>query len=170
MEGEGTGTRLRFGLRGVALLLLAVAAALAALRPLVREPLRWLERYARVRLNERDLYRHVDRGRDVAEKFARALRSGRYEDAWGLTTTGFRKRTGLHEFSAFAGRSPLGRQPSELVSGVLSFSDGRGQFVSEYVFRTSPAGDRVALILVTESGQLKVDRIEPKPPTRAGAP
>jgi hypothetical protein len=152
------------------LVLLALAAALTALRPLVREPLRRFERYARVSLNERDLYRHLNDGRGVAERFAQALRSGRYEDAWASTTADFQRRTGLHEFSGVAKQSALGRPPIELVEGVMSFSDGRVQFVSEYVFRCGPEGDRVALILVTESGRLRVDRIEPKEPTRASTP
>ena len=98
--------RARLGLRGMALALCAFAVVLAALRPLWRESFQRFERYARVKLSEHDLYRHLDNGRGVAERFARALRSGRHEDAWELMTADFRRRTGLREFAAIAEREP----------------------------------------------------------------
>jgi hypothetical protein len=161
--------RLRFGLRGMIVLLLVVAAGLAVLRPLVREPFRWIERYTRVKLNERDLYRHINEGRGVAEGFARALRSGRYEDARELSTADFLVRTGPGGFLGAKG-SPLARRRSELIEGVLSFSDDRGRFVSRYTFRFGDDDDRVSLDLVTESGRLKVDRVESEAPTGTKGP
>lgn len=154
---------MRLGLRGVAVLLVVVAAALAVLRPVVREPLQRLERYARVKLNERDLYRHVEDGPGFSKTFAEVLHSGRYEAAWALTTASFRKRTGEREFAAVAAKSPLSRDWCELIEGTLNFSDDRGLFVSHCVFRCGKDGSRVRLVLVTESGRLKVDDIEPVP-------
>ena len=165
MDSERVGTRFRprFGLRGIAVLLLIMAAGFAALRPFVREPVQRFERYLRVKRNEPDLYRHVDDGPGVAKKFAEALHAGDYANAWELTTASFRRRTGEREFSALAAQSPLSRQSSELIEGFLKFADDRGLYVSECVFQCGRDGERVTLVLVTESGRLKVDRIEREP-------
>jgi hypothetical protein len=153
--------RARLGLRGMVILLLVLAAGLAVLRPIVREPLGRFERYARVKLNERDLYRHLNEGRGVAEEFAKALRSGRLADVGELSTADLRERTTGHGRYFGLNWSPLARRSSELVEGVLGFSDERGRFVSRYTFRCG-GGDRVSLYLVTESGRLKVERVEPE--------
>jgi hypothetical protein len=155
--------RPRLGLRGMVLLLLMVAAILAVLRPVFQEPLRRFERYARVKLNEGDLNRHFSDIRGVAERFVEALRTGRFDEAKELTTVDFRRRAEPHEFVAMSGRSPLSLQPSEMVEGTTRFDESRGQFVSEINFRCGGGGDRptmVKLTFVTESGRLKVDRIQ----------
>lgn len=144
----------------MAIVLAVIAVPLALLTPLAREGLRWIERYARVKL---EIQRHLE-GRTVAEGFVRAVRSGRLGDAERSTTVGFRKTLAPSStFQEFAAASPLRLGPCELIEGTTSYSDEQGHLVSEYDFRCGDEGARrtlAKLLLVIEAGVLKVDHIE----------
>jgi hypothetical protein len=152
--------RWRFGLRGLGLMVVAMAVGFAIFRPFLREPLYFIERYARIRLGERDIYRHADTGLIVAERFATLLREGRMEAARELATRDFLRRTGPGSFDSVATTHLLGRSDAKLVLMDLSFSDDEGRFVSECTFDCGPTAGLVVLFLVTEFGVLRVDRIE----------
>ena len=152
------------GLRSLVGLIFVVALFLAMFRPFIQEPLRWIERQLYVRSNQADIYRHINDGPLVTRKFAEAVRSGHYEDARNMTTTGFRRRINAANFVDLMKQSPLIKDTSDTIVGTMSFDASRTRFVSEYVLRCGPDEDLVAVIIVTESGVLKVDVIGRKDP------
>ena len=161
----GKRPRRRWGLRGMMALVALIALALVAILPMFSEQLRFAERYVRVKLNEDDLNRHVDivAIRRLAEDFARAVRSGRPEGAVEMTTTAFRGRTTPDQLRAIAAEVGLDRGPCELVEATTAFPFGGDRFVSEYQLRCGPAAGPnrpVKLVVITEAGRLKVDRVE----------
>ena len=138
---------------------------LVATRPLYSERLRFLERYVRVRLNEDDMNRHANVAaiRRLAEEFARAIRSGRLSEALEMTTVSFRTRTTPDDLRTLAAEIGLDQGPCELVEATCSFPEGQNRFVSEYSLRCGPTtgpGRSVKLVVITEGGSLKVDRVE----------
>jgi len=159
--------RRRLGLRGLMALVAVVAMALPLVLPRFADRLRFAERYVRITLNQGDMYRHINGGRYFVEEFALAVRSGQPEVFRSMMTSGFQGRMDGPESRAFFEGSPMRRTPCELVEGSLSFLDDQGRFVSEYCYRCGPADDQPAffkLVVVTETGRLKVDRIEPTGP------
>jgi hypothetical protein len=142
-----------------------IALVLVATLPLFSERLRHIERYLRVKLNEDDLNRHADIAsiRHLAEGFARAIRSGRSEEALEMTTAAFRTRTTPDRFRTLAAEVGLDQGPCELIEATCAFPEGVNRFVSEYKLRCGPAAGPnrlVKLVVTTEGGRLKVDRVE----------
>jgi hypothetical protein len=157
--------RRRFGLRGMMVLVALIALGLVAILPLFSERLRFLERYVRVKLNEDDLNRHANIGavRGLAEDFTRAIRSGHPQEALEFTTSDFRKRMTPDGLRQVASRIGLDRGPCEVVQATIAFPEGVNRFVSEFDLRCGRAEAKpalVKLIVVTEGGRLKVDRVE----------
>jgi hypothetical protein len=145
-----------------------VALVLVAILPMFSERLRHFERYVRVKLNQHDLDRHTDVSaiRRLAEEFADAVRSGRFEEALGMTTAAFRERTTPDQLRSLAAELGLDRGPCELVEATTAFPEGLNRFVSEYRLRCGPAAGPnrpVKLVVITEAGRLKVDRVESDP-------
>ena len=158
-------TRRRFGLRGMMALVALAALGLAAVLPRFSDRLRHFERYVRVKLNEQDMYRHADVAaiQRLAGDFARAIRSGRPEEALEMTTAAFRERTTPDQLRMLAAEVGLDRGPCELVEASVAFPIDGDRFVSEYELRCGPAAGpnrSVKLVVITEGGRLKVDRVE----------
>jgi hypothetical protein len=156
------------GLRGLMALVALIALVLVATLPLFSERLRFFERYVRVRLNEDDMNRHADVAsiRHLAEGFAKAIRSGRLEEALEMTTAAFRARTTSDQLRALAAEVGLDQGPCELIEATCAFPEGVNRFVSEYSLRCGPSAGPsrpVKLIVITEGGRLKVDRVEGGP-------
>ncbi len=142
-----------------------IALVLVATLPLFSERLRFFERYVRVRLNEDDMNRHADVTsiRRLAEGFAKAIRSARLDEALEMTTAAFRKRTTSDQLRVLAVEVGLDQGPCELVQATASFPAGLNRFVSEYDLRCGPSAGpnrSVKLVVITEGGRLKVDRVE----------
>jgi hypothetical protein len=158
--------RRRFGLRGLMAVVALVALVLVAILPMFSERLRHFERYVRVKLNSDDLNRHADIAaiRRLAEGFAQAVRLGRPEEALEMTTAAFRRRTKPEGLRALAVKVGLDQGPCELVEATAAFPEGVNRFVSEYELRCGSASGPnrlVKLVVITEGGRLKVDRVEP---------
>ena len=156
--------RLRWNLRGMMALVVVVSLGLAAILARFSEPLRFAERYVRVKLNQDDMYRHADvvAVRRLAEGFALAVRSGRPEEALEMTTAAFRGRTTPDRLRTLAAEVGLDRGPCELVEATCEFPIGGDRSVSEYQLRCGPAAGPnrpVKLVVITEGGGLKVDRV-----------
>jgi hypothetical protein len=158
--------RWRLGLRGMMALVVVAALGLFAILPMFSEQLRHLERYVRVKLNEDDLNRHanVNAALRLSEEFTRAIRSGHPEAALELTTSGFRRRLTPDGLRSLAAEIGLDRGPCELVEATIAFPEGVNRFISEYELRCGRTDDHpnlVKVVVMTEGGLLKVDRVEP---------
>ena len=142
-----------------------ISLVLVAIRPMFSEHLRYFERYVRVRLDTVDLNRHMNIAEicRLAEDFARGIRSGRLEKALELTTVSFQDRTKPDQLRTLAVEVGLDQGPCELVEARCSFPEGQYRFVSEYALRCGPSAGpnrSVKLVVITEGGRLRVDRIE----------
>ena len=78
-----------------------------------------------------------------------------------MLTGAFQRNTTRGEFFETPAVVSLSREPSELVRGTTTAFEQRALFASEYVFRCGANEEDIKLVLVSESGCLKVDSIEP---------
>ena len=161
--------RWRFGLRGLMILVAVVAITLPLILRTFSQEFRQFERIVRVRLNEEDMNRHTNVNGVIgfADEFSGEVRAGRVETALQLTTLRFQNRLKPEEFRALIARLGLDKGPCQPVQVTTEFTEDDHRFQSVYSLRCGQVnGDPrwVKLVVITEGGRLRVDRIEPGEP------
>ncbi|WP_435008173.1 hypothetical protein P12x_005450 [Tundrisphaera lichenicola] len=164
---ERPARRSRLGLRGMLIVVAVVAVAFGLILPLFRHELGQFERYAWVKLNPGELLdRHGNVGaiQGLVKEFTNAIRSGHPEIAFEMTTAGYRRRNTLDAFRTLVEGFGMDRGPCTLVEATTSIPIGELRFVSKYELRCVPSGESprvVELVVITESGQLRVNQLGP---------
>jgi hypothetical protein len=144
-----------------------LALLLALARPYLSDALGWLElRASRAHLG-REAQKHLDQGRDAADRFVELVRTGKLEQAHAEESAGFRQRQSTQVFRQWVTARPALRGPCQLTYGEIRREGNH--LVSEYRYLIPPAAKKPATLrvfLVTDWGAVKVDRVlfeEPAP-------
>jgi hypothetical protein len=99
-------------------------------------------------------------GQAIAEPFLEEVRSGKADAAWEATTAEFKSNLGRENFLKYVDTHPLLKEPLEFYSlQTVSINDVPR---TECVFGKQGApgsGAKVRVILATEDGELKVERL-----------
>jgi hypothetical protein len=99
-------------------------------------------------------------GRAVAEPFLEAVRSGEADSAWETTTAEFKSDLGRENFLKYVESHPLMKQPLEFYSLQTVSINGVPRTECAFGKQGAPgSGPKVRVILATEEGELKVERV-----------
>ncbi len=99
-------------------------------------------------------------GREIAEPFLEAVRSGEAGPAWETTTAEFKSNLGRENFLKYVAAHPLMKEPLEFYSLQTVSINGVPHTECAFGRQGAPgSGPKVRVILATEEGELKVERV-----------
>ncbi len=98
--------------------------------------------------------------REIAEPFLEAVRNGQAGSAWEETTAEFKSNLGRENFLKYVDTHPLMKEPLEYYSLQTVSINGVPRTECAFGRQGAPgSGPKVRVILATEEGELKVERV-----------